>query len=102
VARWGRVRLRARLGGMPAAGEKAGWRGALGAGTGAPGDGRPTAGEEGAPFLQAARRAGREGGPELGGRWLGGVRRLGGGGGGGCRGCRKPPRRLWLLLEKKT
>jgi hypothetical protein len=67
VARWGRVRLRARLGGMPAAGdrgpaagEKAGRRGALGAGTGAPGDGRPAAGEEGAPFLQAARRAGRE------------------------------------------
>jgi hypothetical protein len=29
-------------------------------------------------FLQAARRAGREGGPEVGGRRLGGFRRLGG------------------------
>jgi hypothetical protein len=85
AARWGRVRvhLAARLG-------REGGRA---------GDGRPAAGE-GASVLQAARRAGRVGGRRLGtdgGRESGGWGPAAAAGGVG-----NPPRRLWLLLEKKT
>jgi hypothetical protein len=59
----------------------------------------PAAGEEGALGLLAARRAGREGGPAAGGRRREGFRRQGPTAAAGGEG--NPPRRLWLLLEKK-
>jgi hypothetical protein len=49
--------------------------------------------------LLAARRAGREGGPAAGGRRREGFRRQGPAAAAGGEG--NPPRRLWLLVEKK-